>query len=320
MAIHRSNLPQLKGNYYLTDGGLETDLIFNHGVELPAFAAHTLLESERGQQRLASYYADYLQLAGQLDRGFVLDVPTWRAQRHFAEALACTPESLQSANQRAVDFIAGLRREFATNGQPIVLNAIIGPCGDGYVADSCPTIEQAMRYHAEQIQWLANTDVDMVSALTITNAAEAAGIVNAAQQAKLPVVISFTVETDGTLPTGQPLHEAIDEVDAATQAGAAYFMLNCAHPTHFAQSLAQPTIRERVRGLRCNASTMSHAELDCCDTLDDGDPDRLAQQYTQLLDALPRLCVLGGCCGTDIRHVSAIAHAMAQATRAASAA
>jgi homocysteine S-methyltransferase len=125
--------------------------------------------------------------------------------------------------------------------------------------------------------------------------------------ADIPAAVSFTVETDGRLPTGQPLHEAIDQVDAETSSGAAYFMVNCAHPTHFADALEYDGAwRQRLVGLRANASSKSHAELDESTELDEGDPQDLGARHAALRDRLPNVTVLGGCCGTDARHVAAI--------------
>ena len=150
----------------------------------------------------------------------------------------------------------------------------------------------------------------MVTAITMTHVGEAVGVVRAAEAAGLPVAISFTVETDGRLPTGQPLGEAIEAVDAATGALPAYYMINCAHPTHFAHELgADGGWTGRVRGLRANASCRSHAELDAATDLDAGDPAQLGRQYAELRRLLPQLTVLVGCCCTDLRHVEAIARA-----------
>jgi len=169
------------------------------------------------------------------------------------------------------------------------------------------TPEDAQRYHSLQAEVFAETAVDLVSALTMTYAEEAIGIVRAASAAGIPAAVSFTVETDGRLPSGQPLQDAIEQVDAETDGAAAYFMINCAHPTHFAEVLepGAPSLG-RIRGLRANASTMSHAELDEAEELDAGDPVDLARRYGELRQRLPNLNVVGGCCGTDHRHIREI--------------
>jgi len=307
MTVHRARLPQIRGGRFLTDAGLETDLIFNHGCAMREFAAHTLLESSAGRYALARYFRDFLALADWHDAGFILDSPTWRANRHWAEALATPADEFENINRKAVGFAADLRDEFVSNHGPIVLNGVIGPCGDAYAPGALLSPDEAERLHAEQVGWLSRTDVDMVTALTFTQSAEAIGLVRAANKVGLPVVVSFTVETDGTLPTGQPIGDAIIEVDAATGNGAAYFMVNCAHPDHFRHALRGGDWIRRIRGFRCNASRCSHAELDNAETLDTGDPVELAQLYRALVDEMPWVNVLGGCCGSDLRHVAAIA-------------
>lgn len=310
MATYRHHLPQLDGGVFLTDAGLETDLIFNHGIEIPEFAAHTLLTDEHGRAALTRYMDGFLTLARACGAGFVLDTQTWRAQPHFSAALGQTLAALRASNRQAVEFAAELRERFSANDQPVVLNGLVGPRGDAYVPDEDIAAAEAERYHAEQLSWLADTEVDMVTALTFTQTDEAIGVVRAAEAFGLPVVVSFTVETDGRLPTGQPLGDAITAVDDATDAAAAYFMVNCAHPDHFAHQLNDAAWARRIRGIRCNASRMSHAELDECEVLDDGDPTEFAGSYQQMRDSLPWLNVFGGCCGSDLRHVTAIAESL----------
>lgn len=299
-------LPQSGGELFLTDAGLETDLIFNHGIEIREFAAHTLLEDSAGRHALTQYFRGFLSLAAWHRTGFVLDSPTWKAHAHWAQSLGTTQDELQAVNREAINFIADLRDEYAGNQRPIVLNGVIGPRGDAYTPESSIHADEAEEYHAQQVGWLAETEVDMLTAMTFTQASEAIGIVRAANRAGLPIVISFTVETDGTLPTGQPLAEAIAEVDAATNAGAAYFMINCAHPDHFQDALEGGNWLQRIKGVRCNASRCSHAELDEAEVLDSGDPRELAQLYQTLLAKMPWVNVLGGCCGSDLRHVTEI--------------
>ena len=307
MARYRHHLPQLDGGLFLNDAGLETDLIFNHGIEIPEFAAHTLLPDEPGRAALTRYMEGFLTLARDTGMGFVLDTQTWRAQPHFADDLGQSHAELRDANRLAVEFAADLRDEFVANSEPVVINGLIGPRGDAYAPEEDIAAAESQRYHSEQLGWLAETEVDMVTALTFTQSDEAIGIVRAAESFGLPVVVSFTVETDGRLPTGQPLGDAITSVDEATGGVASYFMVNCAHPDHFADLLADTDWSRRIRGIRCNASRMSHAELDECEVLDDGDVAELAASYRRLKDTLPWLNVFGGCCGSDLRHVAEIA-------------
>jgi homocysteine S-methyltransferase len=310
MSRYRNALPQLSGEFFLADGGIETDLIFNHGIEIREFAAHTLLTDPAGREAMAGYFREFLGLAGEQDTGFILDSQTWKAHRHWADDLGADEAELCAANQDSIEFIAGLRDEFSSNQMPIVLNGIMGPRGDGYAPDVEVAAHEAEEYHAQQLAWLAATQVDMVTGTTYTQADEAIGLVRAARVAGLPVVISFTVETDGTLPTGQPLGEAIELVDESTDSAAAYFVVNCAHPDHFFHLLEGNGWTRRIRGIRCNASRLSHAELDMCETLDPGNPEELAGQYVELRKRMPWLNILGGCCGTDLRHIAEIARTL----------
>ncbi len=307
MAKYRDRLPQLDGHLFLTDGGMETTLIFHQGVDLPYFAAFDLLRAPGGPATMRSYYTTYLDIAKAGAVGFVLESATWRASRDWAAKLGYTTDELAGVNRKAIDLLADLREVYETTDRPIVISGCIGPRGDGYNPAITVTPDEAEGYHAEQIRAFAETECDLVSALTMTNAEEAIGITRAAAAAGMPVVISFTVETDGNLPTGQTVRDAVADVDAATGGAPAYYMINCAHPTHFEHwvGAGEPWL-DRIGGLRANASKKSHAELDEAEELDDGDPQELATDYVRLQTHLRKANVLGGCCGTDHRHVAAI--------------
>lgn len=301
-------LPQLSPTLFLTDGGLETTLIFHDGFDLPDFAAFTLLDSDAGRLALERYFLAYLAIAARHGTGIVLETPTWRASADWGKRLGYSAAPLRTINIAAVEQLRRLRDEHAQGQPPVVISGNLGPRGDGYSPTSVMTADESERYHSEQIRALADGGADLITALTITHVDEAIGIVRAAVEHSMPVVISFTVEVDGSLPSGQPLAEAIAELDAATGAAAQYLMVNCAHPTHVMPTLAagSPAFA-RIRGVRANASTLSHAELDEADELDAGDPAALAALYRELIAMLPNLTIMGGCCGTDDRHIDAIA-------------
>lgn len=305
----RRPLPQLT-RIALTDGGLETDLLFNRGFDLPQFASVVLLGTAEGRAALEAYYRPYLELARNVGCGFILESATWRASPDWASPLALRPAELDRLNLAAVELLMELRSGCAIDPSEVVVSGCIGPRGDGYDPGRVMGVAEARDYHGQQARVLASADVDMLSALTMTNINEATGIALAAAEVDLPVAISFTVETDGRLPTGESLVEAVTAVDEATGASPAYFMINCAHPDYFFSLLEDGAAwTQRLRGVRANASRCSHQELDAMTELDAGDPDDLAQLYRTLLEWHPQITVLGGCCGTDLRHITAIAEA-----------
>lgn len=313
MPRHRHRLPQTSASF-LTDGGLETVLVFDRGIDLPQFAAFPLLDSDAGRAELARYYESFLALARRHGAGFVLDTPTWRANPDWAPMLGYSLDDLRRVNRDAVAFVAALRDAWETPDSPCVLNGVLGPRGDGYgpgIVDPAA----AEDYHGLQVEIFAASEADMVSAITMNSAGEAIGIARAAKAQGVPSVVSFTVETDGRLVDGSTLQAAIEAVEAATDGAPAYYMVNCAHPTHFATALGRGEAwAARIGGIRANASTRSHAELDEATELDSGDPQDLGRRYLELRRDFPGLRVLGGCCGTDHRHVAAIADACLEPT------
>jgi S-methylmethionine-dependent homocysteine/selenocysteine methylase len=311
MSKYRKSLPQLGGGLFLTDGGIETTLIFHDGLDLPHFAAFHLLQDEAGTAALRRYFARYAEIARTNGTGFILEGPTWRASADWGDKLGYSAGALASANARSIALMQDLRTEFQGERTPIVVSGCIGPRGDGYEPGAAMSADEAQDYHARQIATFAETQADMVTAITMTNASEAIGVARAAQAAGMPAAISFTVETDGRLPTGQGLAEAIVEVDETTRGAPAYYMINCAHPTHFDGTLqGKAPWLDRIRGLRTNASKRSHAELNEAPDLDAGDPEELGREHWAIVKRRPRINVLGGCCGTDHRHIERICAAV----------
>ena len=292
---------------FVTDGGLETTLVFHEELELPEFAAFVLLEQKEGLETLDKYFHEYMKIARSVNAPLILESVTWRANPDWATKLGYSAGQLDRLHRFSVEMLKQLRPEFEESGNPLIVSGCIGPRGDGYVAGEMMDPEEAKLYHQAQINSFRTAGADLVTAITMTYENEAIGIADAAAEAGLPCVISFTVETDGRLPSGSKLADAIARVDAEAEARPAYYMINCAHPTHFAEALSEGSDwQERVQGTRVNASKMSHEELDESEVLDEGDPSELACDHDGLLAALPNLNVLGGCCGTDERHVEAI--------------
>ncbi len=311
MAKYRDTLPQLSDDFFMTDGGIETTLIFLDGQDLPYFAAFHLFQSIDGENALRNYFRTYGALANKFNVGLVLETATWRANPDWGQKLGYSAEALAEANRKSVRLLEEVRSKYENDQTPIIISGCIGPRGDGYIPDSAMSAQDAEAYHRTQIETFAATSADLVTAITMNYAEEAIGIVQAAKHANVPAVISFTVETDGKLPTGQTLGDAIEQVDNATEKYAAYFMLNCAHPSHFDTVVSgDEPWTARIRGLRANASKMSHAELNEAPELDAGAPSVLGQEYAALRkEQLKHLNVMGGCCGTDDRHIERIAAA-----------
>lgn len=306
-------LPQLRGTRFVTDGGMETDLIFHHGVDLPDFAAFPLLDTAGGRGLLTRYYDGYATIAQRAGAGLMLESATWRANPDWGTRLGYSAADLTRVNTAAITLLAELRERYATTLAigPILVSGMIGPRSDGYTASGCLDPQEAGDYHGPQLEAFAAAGADLATALTLANVPEAIGIVQAARAAGLPVAISFTVETNGRLPSGATIADAITAVDAT--AAPDYYLINCAHPAHIRAGLGQPGTRgqpgtwiDRIVGIRANASLKSHAELDNAEDLDEGDIAAFAAAQADLSAALPALTILGGCCGTDHRHVAAL--------------
>ncbi len=300
-------LPQLSGKRFITDGGMETDLIFNHQIMLPEFASYDLLRTQNGYETLFEYYVSYVELARRYKLGIILETPTWRANKDWGEKIGDSVESLHQFNQKAVILLNQIKAEYGSEQTPIISSGCIGPRGDGYKPGLLMSASEAQDYHSTQIESFSSTNVDMVSAYTINYIEEAIGITLAAKHFNMPVCISFTVETDGLLSTGETLAQAIKAVDKATDHGPIYYMINCAHPTHFSNLLADAECISRLRGVRANASCCSHADLDESEMLDDGNPEELGKQLSDIKLRYPNVNIIGGCCGTDLRHLEKIA-------------
>lgn len=310
MSALPKNLPSVSSNLFLTDGGLETTLVFLERYDLPYFAAFDLLKDEKGTNAIKNYYRKYLNIAKDYKTGFILESPTWRANPDWISKIGYPETAITEINTKAIDLLVSLKEEFKDMVSEILISGCVGPRGDGYTPENKMTVEQARAYHSHQLKVFAGTPVDLVSAITMNYVEEAIGIVRAANALKLPAVISFTVETDGRLYSGMSLKEAIEQVDNNVDTLPAYFVINCAHPTHFISELnsgSDASWTQRIKGIRANASCKSHAELDEATDLDRGNPQEFGSIHKKLKDEFSHLNVFGGCCGTDEEHVLSIA-------------
>ncbi len=311
-AIKTRLLPHQGNRIFITDGGLETTFVFQKDVDLPLFAAFHLLNSTSGTEALKDYYRNYIDIARQNKFGLVLDTPTWRASSGWGKQLGYTADEIRDYNRASISILRKIRDQYDSEDSPIIINGAVGPQDDGYNPAEILDSKSARQYHSHQIQALAEFGADMITAVTMTYADEAIGIARAAREAGIPVAISFTVETDGKLPDGMSLRNAISVVDVATEATPIYYMINCAHPSHFEQVLdGDAEWMDRIAGVRANASCKSHAELDEATELDDGNPIEFGQDYVRLNRVFRHLRVMGGCCGTDHRHIEEVCKSIA---------
>ncbi|MCP4331570.1 MAG: homocysteine S-methyltransferase [Gammaproteobacteria bacterium] len=304
MARYRENLPQLGRDIYACYIGMTAEIVFRDGIDLLGFASYPLLLNPDHKNLIRNYYCNLVDLARDQNVGLILDSETWAANRDRGAELGFSPEELKKLNAEAIELIADVREE--KGDLPTVLCGQVGPRGDGYVAGDQMSTEQAEDYHSEQIKIYSKTEADLVSGFTLCYPEEASGVVRAAQRFNMPVAIAFTVETDGRLPTGVSVKEAIEQVDAESDGGALYFLINCAHPDHFTSIFSDEPWVKRLRGVVANASRCSHAELDVAVELDEGDPDELGIQVGGLRKQFPHFNILGGCCGTNLRHMKRI--------------
>ena len=306
----QSLLREIGDQVLLTDGGLETVMVFLEGMDLPQFASFSLLDSDEGRAALTKYYTAFLDEAAAQRAGFILDSVTWRASAGWGQVMGLEADRIDAVNREAVAFVQAMRAA-RPERQRILISGVIGPHGDAYAPERVLSAVAAQEYHRRQVEVLAASGVDMISAMTISSHGEAIGIAKAAQAVGQPVALSFTVETDGRLISGMTLEDAIHRTDDATDGAPIWYGINCAHPDHFRHVLTGDWV-DRIGSVRANASRRSHAELDEAAELDDGNVAELARDYHQLLHLLPGLHVLGGCCGTDLRHVAAIGRSCLQ--------
>mgnify|MGYP003700638789 CR=1 FL=1 len=304
MASARASLPQQDGGTFIVHTGLETDLIFNHGVDLPGFASFPLLDNEPGRAHLRRACGEIVEVARNAGVGAILESATWMANRDRAAGVGYSAEALARINREAIELMEPLRH---AAGIQVILSGNLGPRSDAYAPTEQMSADDAADYHSQQIAAFADTSADLVSGYTLAYVAEAIGMAKAAQKHDMPIVLSFTVETDGRLPTGDGVNQAIAAVEEATGGYPAYYMINCAHPDHFGSVLATAPPSDRLKGIVVNASRCSHAELDEAETLDDGDPVELGEQVAALQSQFPQITVIGGCCGTDARHLAEMA-------------
>ncbi|KAJ5210720.1 Homocysteine S-methyltransferase [Penicillium cf. griseofulvum] len=301
------NLPQLTSiKPFITEGGIETTLIYTKNIDLPNFSTLPVLNTEDGKETISSIYKGYIDIARAHSTGVVLETRTWRGSPLWSSEIGLSIPQMVDLNHTAVKLLQGIRSE--TPFDPIVISGAMGPLQDAY-QDSTVSFDQAREYYGPQIRAFAEEGVDMLCIMTVTNLDEAFGAVSLAREYNLPIHVSFSIETDGRLRGGKTLEDAIREVDSVTENYVTYYGVNCAHPRYIIMAVQDMPmeVRSRLGSIRGNSSLKSHEELDNSTELDRGDIPGWVQEFNQLVSMLPGLKVVGGCCGTDEEHIDAIA-------------
>ena len=300
--------PRLKGKFYLTEGGTETEVLYKHGFDLPEFAMFPLLDDPEATAVIRQMYRRYFAVAEEHGAGLLLIGHDYRASPDWGAKLGYSPEGLAEMQRKAMAFLDDLRRDYAGRVGDVYIAGCLGPRGDAYGTGGAITEDEAEAYHSVQLRTLKETPADMAIALTFNNIPEAIGAVRAAQALDMPIGVSLTLTAEGRLRSGPTLREAVETIDAGTDGAATWFGTNCEHPLEWADALADagPWL-ERMRYFRPNAARMEKLALCTLGHLEDGDPEELGSQMGALAAALPRADILGGCCGTDERHLGAVA-------------
>ena len=300
-------LPRVDGTYYLTEGGIETEIMYKYGFELPHFAMFPLLDNPEALTAMKGIWQRSLRAAA--DNGFnaIMNGVDYRASPDWGALLGYTPDGLASMQMRAIDFLRDVARDFEQDIDTIIISGTIGPRGDAYSRNETITADVAEEYHSVQLATLKKAGVDMAWAMTFNNIPEAVGTIRAAENTGIPIAMGLSLDSSSRLNSGPSMAEAVPEIDAQTNSAAAFFGLNCSHPLEFEPALDGGEWMKRLRSIRPNASPMDKIALCKIGHLEDGDPDELAQQMLDVARRMPHMDIFGGCCGTDERHLSKIA-------------
>ncbi|MCP5083255.1 MAG: homocysteine S-methyltransferase family protein [Alphaproteobacteria bacterium] len=317
-----SKLPQMNGKICLTEGGIETYMQYKKGHELRHFCLFDLLNDAQAVTDLRTYHERLIEVALKHKVGAILDGLHYRTSQYWGELLGYSRQELREIVVQGIEFYKGLAKQYETVESPMPVSGVVGPRGDAYAVGHIMTVDEAEDYHSEQLRTMKQAGADFATALTFSQVDEAIGVVRASQTLDFAVVVSFALGADGKLKTGPSLGAAIAAVDAATQNGPAYYMVNCTHPVDFAPAFNAPgPWVDRLGGLRPNASSLAHGVLCQLGRLEEGNPVELGQQMADMATRFPQINVWGGCCGTDYAHIDQIAAAVIRArTNARSAA
>jgi len=293
---------------FLTEGGIETEIIYKHGFELPEFAMFTLLENPRAVGVMRDMFRRQLDVAAEFAMSVLLTGLDYRASPDWGARLGYSQHGLAEINIRAIEFLREIASEYHEQIPRILIGGIIGPRGDAYQLNKTITSVEAEDYHAVQLATLKAAKVDFACALTFNNTPEAIGVARAATTIGVPLTVSLTVNSNGRLKSGPTVAEAVKSIDAeAGKSAPAFYMLNCSHPVEFEPALTEGAWLERLRGFRPNASKMEKIALCKLGHLEEGNPVELGRLMGDLARRIPHMDIWGGCCGTGETHLREIA-------------
>jgi S-methylmethionine-dependent homocysteine/selenocysteine methylase len=303
----------------LTDGGIETRIMFETGITLPPYVQVTgLVKDPAGGPVLCRIYESYIAAARSFGLPVVIGTPTFRASMNFV--LQAGLDGTGAVRRLNAD-AAAMHREIRAQSdhRPIYIAGVIGPSGDAYRPEESLSAEEAREYHSLQAGTLAQSGVDFLYAPTFPAVEEALGAAMAMGATGLPHVVSFVLERNGRVLDGTPLHAAIERIDAAASPAPLFYSISCVHPSIAATALRDEAVfsnlvARRLNEFKANSSPLSPEELVQLDHPEGDDPDLFAAEMWKIHEDFG-LRVLGGCCGTDDRHIRALAARMADAER-----
>lgn len=303
-----SSFPEQKpGLYYLTEGGVETEILYKWGYELPHFAMFPLLERSDARSVIRDMYKRYLDVTARYGLAALMGGFDYRASPDWGAKLGYSRQGLHDATIGSIEFLRELAGEYQGALSDTRIMGYVGPRGDAYLGKSRMSVEESRDYHSVQVQTLKTAKVDLITAMTFNAIDEAIGVVEACRAADIPVSISFSLDSSHHLNTGPSLKDAIAQVDAATDHYTSFFGLNCSHPYEFEPAIDETDWMKRVRVIRPNAAKMDKISLCKLGHLEEGNPVELGQQMASVLDRFPHMDIWGGCCGTCETHLEEIA-------------
>lgn len=273
-----------------------------------------LIYQESGRAALETIYRQYLAIGQRYQLPLLLSTPTWRAGRERIAAAGLAGRDLNGDNTR---FLAKLRDGSGDYARQVAICGLMSCRGDAYKPDEAMSADAAADFHAWQADALAAAGVDFLLAATLPALSEALGLARAQAATGLPYVISFVARREGTLLDGTPLSVAISTIDAAVTPRPLAYLVNCTHASIFRSALlnernSSPLVKQRVIGLLANTAALSPEELNERTDLVEEAPAVFGRSVAALRSELG-MKILGGCCGTDQRHIECLARALVSA-------